>query len=169
MDYCITCGGGATALRREGPCGRPPRKSPGWREIAPVSRALAAVVGKLPNFFFHTVRAASTSLALNRDPAAASAASDTPFSRNSCRMRAAPNLRLRTVVACSTKRASDNQPRFSRSSSRDSISSGSSAKGRSLACSSCRECSRRARAFSARARRLSGGGAGNLGALLRFP
>jgi hypothetical protein len=76
------------------------------------------VVGRLPNFFFHTARAASTSLSFKWDCTAASAVSDTPFSRNSWRMRAAPNLRRRTVVSCSTKRTSDSQPRFSRSSSR---------------------------------------------------
>ena len=138
----------STAFTASGENPRPARK----RACFAFSCKLA---GGFPNFFCQTARAAWASLLRNRGCAASTPASDTPFSRISFRMRAAPNLLRRLSVSCSTKRASDNQPRRSKSSSSESSCSTLSANPPSLTRNSCRVCSRRPRAFSARSRSLS--------------
>src|SRR6478672_7227665 len=105
------------------------------------------------NFLDHTARAESISLSLSASRAGAISAGETPFSMSACRMRADPKRLRLTCTSCSTARASESQPRSTKSSSNALSSCGSSSTwGASLRSSSSRVCSRRASSRNARAR-----------------
>src|SRR3954468_2585895 len=97
---------------------------------------------------FRISRARSSSPA---DDTVSTISSGTPFDFRSWRIFAAPYLRDRMCVRISAKRWLERSFLPSNSLKRPSRSCGDSANGKSLRCSSARECSRRARYLSARA------------------